>query len=349
MIQKRYNYPYYRKEPPQKFIPRRDLFPDAVVPMEREYSRPAAWVNTPQHNIQAGKDIPFKVQSGRKPQPVYSPMTPVKSGKKRSFNPGTIMLLFAGWLFLWPRLKKLGWFNDPRSLDMLLSLGPYLDEKEQDVVYTAAGVLEAFHTINDVINHTYHNRHKAAVMQVPSDPVFRKIEAMKAIKPHIKPDSRKHLDQVVNLYESMHKMQKNIAIYRNNRTLAAGEKMSSIESVNEILKVIKPILPREQRERAEKAAQLLKMVEAVSTAEKLNREATNGKTNKRSDNNDSVNIAKSDNTAGSDEQNDKIQKMMDSLSPMLSDEQKESMQMIMKMAQLLSQTDSSDDTDNEGK
>lgn len=360
MIQKKYNSPN-RYKPPQKFVPRRDLFPDAVIPaeaaipLEQGYSKPSDLISTPRPSIQRNYDIQKNynmtgnVSSRKIPLTDYSPMTPVKSGNKRSNRPETLMLLFAGLLLLWPNLKKLGWIGDPKSLEMLLSIGPYLSGREQDAVYTAAGVLEAFQTINDVMNHSYHTQRKAAVMQVPSSPAARRIEAMKAIKPYIKPDSRQHLDRFVNLYDSMHKIRSNLAIYRNNRSLAGNEGMSSLESVNEILKVIKPILPKEYRERADKATQLFKMAEAISSAEKLNRETSRGKSNKRSDNKDSISIAKNNNSNGSEEQNEKIQKLMDSLTPMLNGEQKESMNMIMKMAQLLSQTDSSEETNHEEK
>ena len=354
MIQKRY-YPPYQYRPPQKFIPRRDLFPDAVVPQEAvipldmEPSKPPTLVSSPQSHVQNSNNVPVNALSKKRYSGDRSPMISVKSGKKRAIPQETLLLVFAGLLLMGPKLKKLGLIGDPRSLDMLLSLGPYLNEKEQDAVYTAAGVLEAFHTINDVMSHTYHNRHKAMSMQVPSSPSARKIEAMKAIKPYIKPDTRQQLDRFVNLYETMNKLRSNITIYRNNRSLSGKDRLSTFESVNEVLKVIKPILPEEHRERADKAVQLFKMAEAISSAEKLSKGAPKDKSGKRYDRKETVNTVNKDNASDSEDQNEKIQKMMDSLSPMLNDEQKESINMIMKMAQLLSQSDSSEDNTHEEK
>ena len=96
------------------------------------------------------------------------------------------------------------------------------------------------------------------------------------------------------------------------------------------MKVIHPVLPKEQKVKANKAMQVLKMIEAMGAADKLSR------SEKKTNNENRVEKNNMQNETEHAMQNNQIDKIMDSFAPMLNEEQKESMDMIMKMAQLLS-------------
>ena len=290
MIQKSY-YSAHEKKPPQKFIPRRDLFPDAELPPPNKTSTA---------KITSGKRSPDREQSGNaaarsqtaqmqqarvqpvhtdripvkkaQPLPLQQPLHPVNQKNLLSVNPTTLFLLLAGWFLLWPKLKKAqpkltsniqsafrNVLDNPKSIQMLRTLGPYLEDKEQDAVFTVAGIMEAAGTFRDVMKHTYQDRNRNTILHVPSDPTAKRIEIMKAVKPYIPRDSRKKLDQVIGVYDTVDQLNRNIEIYRNNLSLAGDKKAAPIESIGEILKVVRPVLPQEYREKADQAIQTLKV------------------------------------------------------------------------------------------
>jgi hypothetical protein len=330
--------PTWEKKEPWKFVPRRDLFPDAELPrqyieslkMDDHRKPPEKRHNTPVHQIQSKAAVHVPVKSGKKssrsnksPLPENHPLTPVHTKgrgteRRSAFHPEVLLLLFAGWFLFGSKIKgleALEVYNQPQSIDMLKAIGPYLNEKGQDVVYTAAGVMEAIQLVKGVMNHTYHNQNQVSLMQIPSNPTDRKIGALKAIKPYIHSNNRKQLDWVLNFYDVTNKVQRNLALYQNNRELAGDQKLSPIESAGEFLKVIRPILPQEQKDKADKAVQVMKMIDAMASADIMKQGEK------------------------------KEKKIMDSFAPMLNDEQKESMDMIMKMAQLLSQPEEAQQED----
>jgi hypothetical protein len=194
------------------------------------------------------------------------------------------------------------------------------------------------------MNHTYQDRHRNTIQHVPSNPAARKLEAIKAVKPYIAQSSHKQLGKFIGAYDTIDQLNRNIEIYRNNRSLAGDRKASAIESIGEILNVVRPVLPREHREKADKAIQVLKMAEVVGTAEKLSRDGKKDKASTQKKTGDDVqektSAAPSEKPAEAAEtadRTDQIQKMMGSFAPMLNDEQKQSMDLIMKMAQMLTQ------------
>lgn len=332
MIQKK-SYPRWERKEPWRFIPRRDLFPDAEIPAHWEQNIPKT-----EDKINSQYTTPTLLKRGnevkkvrRSPLPENHSMIPVKAkGRRPVIQPEFLLMFFVFFFIMNTKQSIFGTLSQSQSIQMLKSIGPYLGRKEQNAVYTAAGMMEAMQLIKDVANGNYHSQNQVTLMHIPSNPTERRLEAMKAIKPYFRPKNRKQLDQVLNFYESASKVQRNIALYKNNRTLAGEQKLSPVETAGELLKIIHPVLPNEQKEKASKAMQVIKMMEAVGAADKLSRSEKKTKNENKVD--------KQNIEDGEEQSTQKqIEKMMDSFAPMLNDEQKESMDMIMKMAQLLSQ------------
>jgi hypothetical protein len=375
MIQKSY-YSNYKKKTPYKFIPRRDLFPDVDLPPVSITSPAKSLTNKTSSYKASGKiaekhHTPQKkgagvhpVHTGNKAQSktaqplvMHQPLHPVRRQSSLSINPTTLFLLLAGWFLLWPAFKKsrpklaanlqstvANVLDNPNSTQMLLAIGPYLEDNEQDAVYTITGILEAANILRDVMNHSYHDRNRSMILSVPSSPAARRLELMKSIRPYIPQHNRKNIDAIIGIYDTVYKLNRNYKIYQNNRTLSEDKKVTPIDSIGEILNVVSPVLPQEHRAKAEKVMQVLKMAEIVGST-------TN--TTRKNDKNEHATKAemRTNKSDGSSEKqtnaNEQIQKVMDSFLPMMNDEQKESMNMIMKMAQLLAQPDDSSDSDDE--
>ena len=384
MIQKKYPATWERREP-WRFIPRRDLFPDVELPeQQKEHqndkqrakpsTRPMASSeteisisqprkiperksNTPVHQLQYSPSSTMNQRSQKPaqkpkkgpPLPVERPMKAVKS--KRRATPTFLLLLFGGFLlleFLESRTEGttiLGGLREPQTVQMLKAIGPYLEDQQQDVLYTAAGVMETMHMVKDVMNHTYQNQQRATIMSVPSNPRVRKVEAVKAIRPYIPSDNRRQLNQVLNFYEGADKVHRNLKAFQNNRVLKEGQKISPLELATDILNVIRPVLPQEQRNQAEKATQIIKMIEVMGAVNKGSGKESKQYALKSGNEKPKAKALAEESSTDSSGQ---IEKIMDSFAPMLNDEQKESMSMIMKMAQLLSQPEQETSSDSDG-
>ncbi len=368
MIQKKYPASWEKKKP-WEFIPRRDLFPDAEVPLSTEQAKPIKQTvyqpgvppekkyNTPVHRMQnkAASRMPQQRQkAAQKPEkssplPLNRPMTPVNF--KRRATPEFLLLLFGSWLFLEfmgskkKEAKLLNELRKPQVIEMLKAIGPYLEDNQQDAIYTAAGVMEAMHMVRDVMNHTYQNLQRTTIMNVPSNPRARKVEAIKAIKPYIASDNRRQLDQALDFYEGADRVRQNLMTFQNNQVLREGRKTSPLELASDILNVIRPVLSREQKEQTEKAQQIIKMIEVMGAVNKGSQKGKKQYALKSAEGTSKENQAAKENSTGSSAE---IEKIMDSFAPMLNEEQKESMNMIMKMAQLLSQPKQDDALDSDG-
>lgn len=369
MIQKKYPATWERKEP-WRFIPRRDLFPDVESPLSSEQENrttelplsqpkniPERKSNTPVHQLQYSPSSTMDQRSQKPaqkakkgpPLPIERPMTAVKT--KRRTTPGFLLLLFGGFLlleFLESRTEGttiLGGLREPQTVQMLKAIGPYLEDQQQDVLYTAAGVMETMHMVKDVMNHTYQNQQRATIMNVPSNPRVRKVEAVKAIRPYIPSDNRRQLNQVLNFYEGADKVHRNLKAFQNNRVLKEGQKTSPLDLATDILSVIRPVLPQEQRDQADKASQIIKMIEVMGAVNKGSRKENKQYALKSGDEKQRAKKLGEESPTDSSGQ---IEKIMDSFAPMLNDEQKESMNMIMQMAQLLSQPEQEDNSNPDG-
>lgn len=409
MIQ-RSTYSTRQKNPPQKFIPRRDLFPDAELPPPSRTTTAKTTGNnspyreqadSPYSNSSPGREqtvSPYtsssqsKEESGsphsrsqqgqsqaqsqarvqpvssgrtqtqkRQPLPLQQPLKPVKQQSMLPFNPGILLLILGGGFLVWPKLKAFqpdlmnkiestfkNVLDNPQSIQMLRTLSPYLEDREQEAVYSISGIMEAVSTFRGIMDHTYHDRYRNSVLRVPSDPAVRGLEVMKIMKSYIPHGSRKQLDYVISAYNAIDQLNRNIDIYRNNRMLAGDRKAGALETIGDIYNVVRPALPHEYRDKGDKALQVVKMAEVVGVADKLSRDNKKGNAGpQKKEKSPDQTAEAAENSAG---KTDQIQNLMDSFSPMLNDEQKESMDMIMKMAQLLAQPGSdTQDPESEGQ
>ncbi|NLB40855.1 MAG: hypothetical protein GX815_01080, partial [Clostridiales bacterium] len=173
----------------------------------------------------------------------------------------------------------------------------------------------------------------------------RKVEAIKAIEPYIPTDSRRQLSQVLNFYEGANKVQRNIKAFQDNRVLNEGQKTSPLDLATDILSVIRPVLPQEQRDQADKATQIIKMIEVMGAVNKGSRKENKQLALKSGNEKPRSKIPAEESPTDNSGQ---IEKIMDSFAPMLNDEQKESMNMIIQMAQLLSQPEQDGSSDSDG-
>ncbi len=305
---------------PHKFTPRKDLFPDEnpILPNRQ----------TPVH----------------KPKQESIPnVSTAPSLLNLDFSPLTLVVVLIGWMLLAPRFKagargldtiKLQSIvqeavENPKYLDMLKDVAPYLEGDEQDLLYSVTGAMEIAGGIRELMNHSYHHRQQNMVMSIPTDHMAKRMDLLKAIRPYLPEMDRETLNSIVKAYETGDKLHKNFKIYQNNRILSEDRKISPLETIQEIAKVIRPIIPPAYLSQADKALTVLKMAEVMDLNSPYS-QGSKGKSSNKVNENASSPMDQAENIANS-------------LKPMLSEEQQETMDVIMKMAQLLAQPEEETD------
>ncbi len=335
----RRQYPPYKGKQPQRFIPRRDLFPD------EEYNLPNKPVPV--------KPVKREVKSSEK-------IAIHKKPKAPTLNIPIPLIILIGALVYGLVSKKETKvltedlkdtfdqvIDNPNNVELLRSIGPYLGTKEQNLVYTVVGILDAASIIRDVVNQTYQQKIQAMSRNVPKDPLTKRVEMLKVLKPYI-PESNKHVvDRVVKIYDTIDKVNHNLEIYRNNQMLLGDRNTSPIDSINEIAKVVSPLLPDELRDKADKVIRVMKMAETLSQTESVMKKKPDKKlqnkdfdTHDGDDRTDTFDISDKDNNKDDKDYSgnkEKTDQMINTLKSMVPDEQKDSIDVLMKMAQLLAQ------------
>ena len=358
MIQ-RINDSAYNRKSPQQFIPRRDLFPDAEPSLSGKSTEDKNPSVRKPANKENGKRSSASEQQAREPSihtnripveeneplPLQQPLKPVKKQSRTFVPPTTFFLLLIGWLLIWPRMKKARLprtygmesmefafenpLDNPKNIEMLHAICPYLEEQQQDAVYTITGILDALSSIRSTLNHTYPQKIWNSAVNVPSDPDARKIELMKAIKPYVDPDNQRKLDQIMGTYHTVDQLNRNIRNYQNRQSIAGVQNTSPTESFGEILDIIRPILPQEFGDKADQLLQILKIAQTMESTKKESQKEEAGE----------------EDTQNREKQKDAENTMMQAPpSTELTDKQNESMEMMVRMAQLLSQTKDSSGT-----
>ncbi|HZK35094.1 MAG TPA: hypothetical protein VFD33_07280 [Bacillota bacterium] len=318
MKRKIYN-PGNRKKP-GTFIPRRDLFPD------ENQTRPE---KGPSHNLK--RDEPISVTATREP------INRRKSSKAATGSPSVIPLLFGG-LQLFPLLssdKASGMqvsiksalyhvVENPKTIKMLEDICPYLGDKEQEAIYTVIGIQELLTTARDLMNHNYQTNKKNKALSAPMDPAEKSIEMIRVLRPYVPEVSRDTIEDVIYIYDTSNKLNKNLRRYNNKRKLSKGKKISTIETLTDIVDLVMPLLPRQIQNEASKLINMLKMAETMDHSSKIAKN-TRGKL-------DRPDKGKKNTPSENSIQAEKIK---NALEPMLDQEQKGSLDLIMKMANLL--------------
>ncbi len=358
MIQ-RINDSTYNRKPPQKFIPRRDLFPDAEPPLSGKSTEDKKPSDRRPAKKESGEGSSTSAQQAREPSihtnripveeseplPLQQPLKPVRKQSRTFIPPTTFFLLLIGWFLLWPRMKKTRtrWTYDmqsmesafenlldnPKNVEMLHAICPFLEEQQQDAVYTITGILDALSSIRSALNHTYPQKIWNSAVYVPSDPDARRIELMKAIKPYVEPNNQRKLDQIIGTCHTVDQLNRSVLDYQNRQSMTDGQKTSPTESFGEILGILRPILPQEFGEKADQLMQILKIAQTMESANKESRKEE-----------------KEEDTADKEQQTEDTanRKQQTPPSAPMNDKQKESMEMMVRMAQLLAQTKDSSDT-----
>jgi len=234
---------------------------------------------------------------------------------------------------------------NPETINILMAVSPYLDVPEQEGIYTIIGVLEAIQILKGLREGSYQAQHMQQIPVLGLENESKGLGIIKALRDYMPENSRPTIDKAIQIHESIEKLSNNIKIYRNNLKIAGNRKPNPIEDLGEIIKVIKPIIPDEQQTKLERLQKLIQVAQIMDLDEMIKNRGIN--VNKREDDSvkDQRKIEKNGvatDTTDQDEDKDEYQEQKnvahcDIHQPTPNDEQNQSLEMLLKLMQLLMQ------------
>lgn len=241
-------------------------------------------------------------------------------------------------------------FDDSDTiLDILSSIYPYLDLEYQDGINFIFALAEVRTILNSLLKGTYHKFSRLDAGIQPSSYQERLIGIIRALQPYISLENQVLINRILDTFDNTKEL-----IYRLNRfkqqslELQSSSK-NSLEKVMKLIDIIKMLLPSEQHQFLKQLSNILRMAETVELAQLLNspennaspaetENKTTANDNKEAfENNKEDTIASSDSNVETDKQPINLEAISNSFKSMLKPEQAKSLDLIMKMAQLLAQ------------
>lgn len=241
-------------------------------------------------------------------------------------------------------------FDDSDTiLDILSSIYPYLDLEYQDGINFIFALAEVRTILNSLFKGTYHKFSRLDAGIQPSSYQERLIGIIRALQPYISLENQVLINRILDTFDNTKEL-----IYRLNRfkqqslELQSSSK-NSLEKVMKLIDIIKMLLPSEQHQFLKQLSNILRMAETVELAQLLNspennaspaetENKTTANDNKEAfENNKEDTIASSDSNVETDKQPINLEAISNSFKSMLKPEQAKSLDLIMKMAQLLAQ------------
>lgn len=246
---------------------------------------------------------------------------------------------------------------NPETINMLTAISPYLDVPEQEGIYTIVGILEALQILKGLREGSYQAQRMQQIPVLKLENENKSLGIIKALKDYLPETRRPTIDRAIQLSESIKKLSNNLKIYKNNLKIAEKRKPNLIEDLGEIMRVIKPIIPEEQQTKLEKFQKLIQVAQIMDLDEMLkNRELNVSKNSPKN----RYAIEKEESMGGTTDQNKgsyrypenektdiihpqyKKGKTGDAHPATTDDEQTQSLEMLLKLIQLLRQPSSAE-------
>lgn len=306
----------------QRFIPRRDTFPGEKPIKAKAPASPVKTINpkqkqkklAPVQQIQALLIILL----------MYVIICSLRNEMKknpRKFAPGF----------------KTNFNSTETIMNMLSDVCPYLGLQEQEKIQTFIGMLEAVNILNGIRTGSYQNPGFINTMSSTMDIQDRKLGIIKALKPYLPSENREIIDKTIHTYNAINKVSKNLT---HSAITAAGhvESQNATDKITKLIEIVDPLVSSEQQQ---KLNQIKSMIKMYNTVESM----TQSLSSVKEPSSDKVNISSSNDNNSNNNDNDTTKNITNALKSVLNPEQAQAMEVMMKMAQLLTQK--SDDKDKE--
>ena len=252
-------------------------------------------------------------------------------------------------------------FDDSDTvLDILSSIYPYLDLEYQDGINFIFGLAEVRSILNSLLKGTYYKYSKLDTSIQPASYQEKVIGIIRSLQPYISLENQALINRILDTFSSTKELVYRLNKFKHQSLEVQTSSKNNLQKVSELIDIIKMLIPGEQQQYFNQISNILRMVETVELAQLLNapekdtlpttsenKIASNTEEaakEKDSGDNKEISIPSNSNIeAGKKSIN--LEAISHSLKSMLKPEQANSLDLIMKMAQLLAQ----DNTENAEK
>ena len=252
-------------------------------------------------------------------------------------------------------------FDDSDTvLDILSSIYPYLDLEYQDGINFIFGLAEVRSILNSLLKGTYYKYSKLDTSIQPASYQEKVIGIIRSLQPYISLENQALINRILDTFSSTKELVYRLNKFKHQSLEVQTSSKNNLQKVSELIDIIKMLIPGEQQQYFNQISNILRMVETVELAQLVNapekdtlpttsenKIASNTEEaakEKDSGDNKEISIPSNSNIeAGKKSIN--LEAISHSLKSMLKPEQANSLDLIMKMAQLLAQ----DNTENAEK
>ena len=252
-------------------------------------------------------------------------------------------------------------FDDSDTvLDILSSIYPYLDLEYQDGINFIFGLAEVRSILNSLLKGTYYKYSKLDTSIQPASYQEKVIGIIRSLQPYISLENQALINRILDTFSSTKELVYRLNKFKHQSLEVQTSSKNNLQKVSELIDIIKMLIPGEQQQYFNQISNILRMVETVELAQLVNapekdtlpttsenKIASNTEEaakEKDLEDNKEISIPSNSNIeAGKKSIN--LEAISHSLKSMLKPEQANSLDLIMKMAQLLAQ----DNTENAEK
>lgn len=241
-------------------------------------------------------------------------------------------------------------FDDTDTiLDILSSVYPYMDPEYQDGLNFVFGLFEIRTLLRSLFDGTYQTA-RLLKADRPTSYQDRVIGIIKAFQPYIPLENQTVINKIIDVNSTLERLVLRLKRFRQY-DIDTQDFRSNLARVTEMIDILKVLIPVEQQQQINKISSILKIAEAVELAQLSNApredESTsivetntidNGGSNLTTD--EVQDKLVKDLEAPRDKPNDNVENLSNVLKTMLNPEQAKSVDMIVKMAQLLAKDSS---------
>ena len=257
--------------------------------------------------------------------------------------------------------SEINTFDDSDTiLDILSSIYPYLDLEYQDGINFIFGLAEVRSILNSLLKGTYYKYSKLDTSIQPASYQEKVIGIIRSLQPYISLENQALINRILDTFSSTKELVYRLNKFKHQSLEVQTSSKNNLQKVSELIDIIKMLIPGEQQQYFNQISNILRMVETVELAQLVNapekdtlpttsenKIASNTEEaakEKDLEENKEISIPSNSNIeAGKKSIN--LEAISHSLKSMLKPEQANSLDLIMKMAQLLAQ----DNTENAEK
>ncbi|HZJ82976.1 MAG TPA: hypothetical protein VFD57_04110 [Clostridia bacterium] len=234
-------------------------------------------------------------------------------------------------------------------LDILSAIHPYLDPEYQNGINIVFGLFETTDLLRSLSESTYEPSHILSSIDGSIDPKKRAIGIIQSLQPYITKDNQVLTNKIIHTTNALETLAKKLKEYRQQDININGSREKGIARLTEIIDTIKILVPPGQQQSFNQIGKILKMVEvleAVQLLDSSNMLDSQNRLESASTPNEEGVVIRDDKASSLGKESNPTQNISKTLKSVLKPDQAESVELIMKMAQMLSK-DSKDQNSKE--